>query len=362
MKQLLYLPLALIAFILVFVLLLVGVIAEEADGSFQEFPDSVPGIPDVVLFAYVAAASGVDEYAPGCEGMSWSLVAGIGYEESKHGTHDGAEADEEGNVRPPIIGIPLDGTNDTARIEDTDDGEMDGDEEFDRAVGPMQFIPGSWNIYGQDGDGNGEKDPNNIFDAAAATVAHLCRSGGNDLTTDEKMRQAIRGYNNSGEYVNDVMERKAHYDSLHVRPDGGQVGGGEMVSCANLGQLHPTMCSVHEHLNEKFGAFYLSAGGYRNESTSDHGYGMAIDYMMGPYGGIPSMENHAMAIQVINYVIKNHEILGVKGLIYDRHIWNAQRDSVGDWNAVRRFHQNTGDLTQDHVDHIHLAAGPGRMR
>ncbi|MFL1376267.1 MULTISPECIES: lytic transglycosylase domain-containing protein [unclassified Nocardiopsis] len=362
MKTLLYIPLALIAFILVLVLLLVSVITEEANGSLEAFPDSVPGIPDVVLFAYVAAASNVEDFAPGCEGMTWSLVAGIGYVESKHGTYKGAEADDEGNIRPPIIGEKLDGSGDKAEIKDTDEGEMDGDEEYDRAVGPMQFIPSSWEQYGQDGDDNGEKDPHNIFDAAAAAVAHLCRSGGNDLTTDEKMRKAIRGYNNSGAYVNDVMERKNHYDSLHVRPDGSQVGGGEMVPCANLGSLDPVMCSVHEHLNEKFGSFYLSAGGFRVEAGSDHGEGKAIDYMMAPLGGVPTAENHAMALLVIDYVIKNHAELGVKGLIYDHHIWNSKRDPVGTWLSVRRFHQNTGDLTQDHVDHIHLAAGSGDMQ
>ncbi|MFD6095141.1 lytic transglycosylase domain-containing protein [Nocardiopsis flavescens] len=354
---------ALIAFILVFVLLLVSVIVEEDNGSFSEFPDSVPGIPDAALLAYAAAAASADELSSGCEGMTWSLVAGIGYVESKHGTYEGAEVDDEGNVRPEIIGVRLDGSGNTAEILDTDDGEMDGDEEYDRAVGPMQFIPGSWAIYGQDGDGNGEKDPHNIFDAAAAAVVHLCRSGGNDLTTDEKMRRAIRGYNNSGEYVNAVMERKEHYDSLHVQP-GGPTGGGAMVPCANLGQLHSDMCAVHDDLNDKFGAFYLSAGGYRNEAGSDHGSGMAIDYMVAPLGGYPTPGNHAMALQVIKYVIKNKDRLRIKGMIYEQRIWNAQFDPVGDgdWLQVSRPMGDRGSPTQNHYDHIHLAAGPGDMQ
>ncbi|MEV2277962.1 pilus assembly protein TadG-related protein [Nocardiopsis sp. NPDC049922] len=137
--------------------------------------------------------------------------------------------------------------------------------------------------------------------------------------------------------------------------------GGAIVDCPSLGQLHPTMCAVHETLQEEFGGFYLTAGGRRNEPGSDHGQGMAVDYMMSGLGSTPTPEMHATAITVINWVIQNARTLGVKGLIYDHHIWNASRDPVGPWEQVRRFHQDTGNNTQDHVDHIHLAAGPGRM-
>ena len=41
-------------------------------------------------------------------------------------------------------GIPLNGSNGTQRITDTDAGECDRDKNFDRAVGPMQFIPSTW--------------------------------------------------------------------------------------------------------------------------------------------------------------------------------------------------------------------------
>ncbi|MCY9782486.1 pilus assembly protein TadG-related protein [Nocardiopsis sp. EMB25] len=137
--------------------------------------------------------------------------------------------------------------------------------------------------------------------------------------------------------------------------------GGTIVDCPSLGELDPTMCSVHQTLQEEFGGFYLTAGGWRYEPGSDHGQGMAVDYMMAGLGGRPTAEMHATALTVINWVIQNAQQLGVKGLIYDHHIWNAARDPVGPWEQVRRFHQDTGNNTQDHVDHIHLAAGPGRM-
>ena len=42
------------------------------------------------------------------------------------------------------------------------------------AVGPMQFLPSSWAAYGVDGNGDGVKDINNVWDAifGAANLLH----------------------------------------------------------------------------------------------------------------------------------------------------------------------------------------------
>ena len=84
-----------------------------------------------------------------------------------------------GNAVPPIFGIALDGGN-TAEITDTDDGAIDGDAEFDRAVGPMQLIPQTWRNWHIDGGGDGVEDPQNIDDAALAAANYLCRSSIDD--------------------------------------------------------------------------------------------------------------------------------------------------------------------------------------
>jgi membrane-bound lytic murein transglycosylase B len=49
-----------------------------------------------------------------------------------------------GDTTRPIYGIPLDGRDGVAVVRDTDHGKLDGDPNFDRAVGPMQFIPSTW--------------------------------------------------------------------------------------------------------------------------------------------------------------------------------------------------------------------------
>ena len=103
-------------------------------------------------------------------------------------------------AQPGIIGIPLDGSNGTARITDSDGGLLDRDTVYDRAVGPMQFIPSTWRVAGVDADGDGVKNPQDMADAATATAVYLC-SGPGDLTLPSDLHAAIMRYNASDSYV-----------------------------------------------------------------------------------------------------------------------------------------------------------------
>ena len=98
----------------------------------------------------------------------------------------GGSIGDDGVADPAIIGIALDGSS-TDAITDTDGGELDGDAEWDRAIGPMQFIPETWQALALDGNGDGVLDPQQIDDAALTAAAALCgprrrphRSGGLD--------------------------------------------------------------------------------------------------------------------------------------------------------------------------------------
>jgi murein DD-endopeptidase MepM/ murein hydrolase activator NlpD len=159
------------------------------------------GIPPVVFSAYIAAETNAASVAEGCV-ADWPIVAGIWKVESNHATYGGRTVDVSGQITPPLYGITLDGSHPgTAVIPDTDDGLLDGDPTWDRAVGPAQFLPGSWRAFGQDGNGDRAADPQNVFDAALATVAHLCLTRPGDYTNPTDLEAALRRYNNSAEYV-----------------------------------------------------------------------------------------------------------------------------------------------------------------
>lgn len=165
-------------------------------------------LPFVALDAYVRAARGAAELDPACR-VGWPLLAGIGRTESRHGSFGGSLLAADGSVAPPILGIPLDGTR-SALIADTDGGALDGDIEFDRAVGPMQFIPGTWARWGRDGNADQIADPHNLYDAARAAADYLCASG-DGLDLEPASRNALLSYNRSDEYGRLVLERARGY-------------------------------------------------------------------------------------------------------------------------------------------------------
>jgi membrane-bound lytic murein transglycosylase B len=169
-------------------------------------------LPLVALDAYVKASARMLFERPEC-GLRWSGLAAVGKVESGHGTYGGSRLTAAGDTSQPIVGIPLDGTNGTALVGDTDGGRWDGDPDLDRAVGPMQFIPGAWSALGRDGNGDGRADPSNIYDAALAAAGLLCRAGGSGLDTDAGLYRAALGYNNSGAYASLVVRTANAYQA-----------------------------------------------------------------------------------------------------------------------------------------------------
>ena len=159
-------------------------------------------IPERALSAYAGAAAQLAHTAPDC-GLGWNTLAGIGQVESVHGQFGDSTIGEDGVVDPPIIGVALDGSEGVMEIEDTDDGEFDEDDEYDRAVGPMQFIPTTWERYAADGSGAGEPNIHQYDDAALTAAIYLCDSA-DDLTDDRGWNDAVAVYNQSVEYANDV--------------------------------------------------------------------------------------------------------------------------------------------------------------
>ena len=184
-------------------------------GTVQPIPGitgDTSGIPGTVLAAYQKAANDLALAMPGCH-LTWPLLAGIGKVESAHAS--GGKVEPNGNTRGKILGPVLDGGPGTAAIADTDQGVYDGNASWDRAVGPMQFIPGTWKTFGADGNGDGVKDPHNVFDAARAAGDYLC-AGGANLGDPQGLVQAVLRYNHSMDYVSTVLRWMQTYSQQTV--------------------------------------------------------------------------------------------------------------------------------------------------
>lgn len=107
-----------------------------------------------------------------CPGLSWTVLAAIGQIESG----DGA------NVGPSTAG----------------------------ALGPMQFLPSTWRVWGIDGFGEtGPPDIFNPFDAVPSAARMLCADGA--AHGGQTLRQAIFDYNHAGWYVDEVLTLADEY-------------------------------------------------------------------------------------------------------------------------------------------------------
>jgi membrane-bound lytic murein transglycosylase B len=163
------------------------------------------GIPSIALAAYRSAEQKMAVAAPAC-GLSWNLLAGIGRIESGHA--GGGAVDARGTAVVPIYGPALDGT--LPGNEVILQSNVGNRVTYARAMGPMQFLPGTWARYAVDGKGDGTADPQNLFDSALAAARYLC-SGGLNLRDPSQVMSAILRYNNSVAYAQNVLGWAAAY-------------------------------------------------------------------------------------------------------------------------------------------------------
>ncbi|MEV4480957.1 lytic transglycosylase domain-containing protein [Micromonospora coxensis] len=181
----------------------------DALAAWAQTTGAKAGISPVAMQAYGYAELVLAETNRSCQ-LSWTTLAAIGYVESRHGQANGARLGSTGRAEPEIIGDPLDGNGGRMLIRDTDRGLFDRDTTYDRAIGPMQFIPTTWQEIGADADNDGRKDPHDLDDAALAAGKYLCK-GGRNMTVPGDWWGAILSYNDVRRYATDVFDKANEY-------------------------------------------------------------------------------------------------------------------------------------------------------
>ncbi|MEY2472856.1 MAG: peptidoglycan DL-endopeptidase CwlO [Actinomycetota bacterium] len=181
-------------------------------------------IPPDLLPVYMAASLT-------CQGLPWQVLAAIGWVESRHA--QGHAGPTTGDVAPPIIGPPLDGTNGTRAIRDP--SQPDG---WAHALGSMQFLSTTWAKWGQLApDRPPDASPNieNAWDSIYSAAAYLC-SGSPSI---DDVHAAVLRYNHSEAYFELVMAKATEYGlGSDESADGTTVtGSGDAVVSAAMTQL-----------------------------------------------------------------------------------------------------------------------------
>ena len=152
---------------------------------------------------------------PDCH-LAWTTLAGIGMVESHHGTYRCGDRRQR-RRQPADPRVRLDGTNGNLEIIDqeaTDADSGDGDPVYARAMGPMQFIPETWRLYGVDANNDGLISPDNFDDAALSAAGYLCFRG-KDLDTSVGWMSALQAYNHSDNYARAVRDWATAYAEGH---------------------------------------------------------------------------------------------------------------------------------------------------
>jgi membrane-bound lytic murein transglycosylase B len=185
-------------------------------------------IPAMALNAYRNAEQMMASAYPGC-GISWNLLAGIGRIESMHA--NGGATDARGNPAQPILGPTLDGTlaGNEVIVQNVQAGRVT----YARAMGPMQFLPGTWARYASDGDGDGKADVQNLYDSTLAAARYLC-SGNLNLRDRNQVLTAILRYNNSAAYAQNVLGWAAAYATGVVPVDLPPISGSAPIGDGHL--------------------------------------------------------------------------------------------------------------------------------
>ncbi|WP_432190000.1 C40 family peptidase [Streptomyces sp. Tue6028] len=297
---------------------------DAVDGQVAE-GGTAADIPPRMLTAYKKAVQKVSRYVPTCRGMHWPVLAGIAKVESNHAI--GRNIAASGDIRPKIYGVLLNGSGaggNTTVFPDTDGGKWDGTANAERAVGPFQFMPATWEHVGKDASGDHAADPHNADDAALGAAIYLCGNG-RDLAKRSQLRAAIWQYNHSAEYVTNVLGWISQYTAAVQGPD--------------LANVSAKVRTVLEAALSQRGVPYSWGGG----TASGPSYGICCS---------PSGRSGAN--------IKGFDCSGLTAYTYARAGVRLPRTAAAQAGVGRRIPASLGPSALKPGDLVFFAYAPGR--
>lgn len=218
------------------------------------------------------------------------------------------------------------------------------------ALGPMQFMPPTWDSYGSDGDGDGLADINNVHDAVFSAAYLLCENGAGDPA---RLADSIWNYNHSDEYVAQVLELATSYGVVTLGTGVASARPRDLLNNPRVtltsnaradleaGVVDSRIVALLDALSRRYvlGITVFKTGHSmrtRSGSISNHYYGRAVDIFFVDGAPVSSSSPSALGVVASLAVIRGQ----------------LRPDEVGHPFAEFRFAGGFSDA--DHRDHVHI--------
>lgn len=112
----------------------------------------------------------------------------------------------------------------------------------------------------------------------------------------------------------------------------------------SLGAVRPHTGQVAEEIANRWLLYFVWGIG----DTGEHKAGRALDFMTYDDGSVahPGPRRDKIGAAIADYLVANHDRLGIWYVIWDRHIWSINFPLTG-WRPYNG--------TNPHVDHVHVS-------